>query len=74
MIIEIPDDLVDRALDAVGLSFAGARDGILRTALKPGCVDCRTKPAAIIDGKPYCARHANQLLKQRIEGARGEIR
>jgi hypothetical protein len=71
MIIEIPDELVDRALDAVGLSVIGARSGIVRTILSPGCVDCKTKSAFVIDGIPYCARHAREHLELRRDEARG---
>ena len=71
MLVEIPDELADRALDAVGLSVTGARDGIVRTALKPGCVDCKEKSTFVIDGVPYCARHAREHLELRRDQARG---
>ena len=71
MIIEIPDELVDRALDAVGLSVAGNRAGIVRTTLSPGCVDCKTKPTFTIDGALYCSKHALEHIEQRQNQARG---
>ena len=71
MLVSIPEELIDKALAAVGLVPTKCRDGIMRTAFRTECVDCRTKPAATIDGTLYCARHANQILKQRIESARG---
>ena len=74
MLVSIPEELIDKALAAVGLIPTKCRDGIMLTAFRTECVDCRTKPAATIDGTPYCARHANQLLKQRAEGARGPTR
>jgi len=71
MLVEIPSELIDKALAAVGLVPTECRDGIMQTAFQIDCADCRTKPAATIDGTSYCARHANQILKQRIESARG---
>ena len=71
MIVEIPDNLVIRALDAVGLVAIGSRDAVVRTKLKPGCVDCNTKSACIIEGVPYCAKHAREQLELRRDQARG---
>jgi hypothetical protein len=73
MIIEIPDELVGRALDAVGLSVTGARDGIVRTTLSPGCMDCKTKPTFTIDGALYCSKHALEHIEQRQNQARSLI-
>ena len=45
MVIEIPDELDDeamRALEAIGLEAVGMSNGIVRTIISPGCMDCRT--------------------------------
>ena len=62
MLVSIPEELIDKALDAVGLVPTKCRDGIVRTASKPGCVDCKTKSAFVIDGVPYCAKHAREQM------------
>ena len=76
MIIEIPDELdeqVKRALEAIGLTVAGISNGIVRTALSPGCVDCKTKPTFTIDGALYCSKHALEHIEQRQNQARGLV-
>jgi hypothetical protein len=34
-------------------------------------MDCKTKSAFVIDGIPYCARHAREHLELRRDEARG---
>jgi len=71
MLVDIPPDLIDKALAAVGLVPTGCRDGIMRTAPRTDCVDCRTKIAVVIEGTPYCARHAREHLELLRNKARG---
>ena len=75
MVVEIPDELVGRALAAAGLTITGDVDGIARTRRKPGCVECGEKSAVIVDSVFYCAKHARELMHSHrvLYGARSLV-
>jgi hypothetical protein len=73
MLVSIPEELIDKALAAVGLVPTKCCDGIVRTAPSPGCVDCKTKPTFTIDGALYCSKHALEYIEQRQNQARGLV-